>query len=317
MKQKSCIGSLSSTKLSLTCKRAGERVNKGVWTTIGAYVMWGVLPIYWKFLQEVPSGQILAHRIVWSFLFILLVLRWTNQWKEFGYALRHRATRNAFMLNGFIVSANWFVYIWAVNHGYIIEASLGYYINPLVSMVLGVLVFRESLNRVQWMAVGIASIGVLVLTLGYGTFPWISFVLASTFGFYGMVKKRRPLASTVSLGIETLAVVPVALLFLGNQVVTDNIAYNMSPVIWIALLGTGVVTALPLLLFGYGAQHLPFTLVGFLQFIAPTLSLIIGVVMYHEPFTAYHIFAFTCIWLAIFFFSWNSWVVARKRRQLI
>ena len=106
--------------------------------------MWGVLPIYWKFLQEVPSGQILAHRIVWSFLFILLVLRWTNQWKEFGYALRHRATRNAFMLNGFIVSANWFVYIWAVNHGYIIEASLGYYINPLVSMVLGVLVFRES-----------------------------------------------------------------------------------------------------------------------------------------------------------------------------
>ncbi|WP_214706249.1 EamA family transporter RarD [Exiguobacterium sp. s4] len=292
-------------------------VNKGVMPTVGAYVMWGVLPIYWKFLQEIPSGQILAHRIVWSFLFILLVLKWTKQWTEFNYALRHRATRNAFMLNGFIVSANWFVYIWAVNHGYIIEASLGYYINPLVSMVLGVLVFRESLNRVQWLAVTVAAIGVLVLTFGYGSFPWIAFILASTFGFYGMVKKRRPLASTVSLGIETLAVVPVAIIFLGWQTSQGGLTMTTEPVIWVALIGTGVMTALPLLLFGYGAQHIPFTLVGFLQFIAPTLSLAIGVILYNEPFTGYHIFAFTCIWIAIFFFSWNSWIQTRKRRQLV
>lgn len=221
------------------------------------------------------------------------------------------------MLNGFIVSANWFVYIWAVNHGYIIEASLGYYINPLVSMVLGVLVFRESLNRVQWMAVAIATVGVLVLTFGYGSFPWISFVLASTFGFYGMVKKRRPLASTVSLGIETLAVMPVAVLFLGVETMNGNISFSVTPLVWVALLGTGVVTALPLLLFGYGAQNIPFTLVGFLQFIAPSLSLAIGVIMYDEQFTSYHVFAFTCIWVAIFFFSWNSWIVARKRRQFV
>lgn len=220
------------------------------------------------------------------------------------------------MLNGFIVSANWFVYIWAVNHGYIIEASLGYYINPLVSMVLGVLVFRESLNRVQWLAVGVATVGVLVLTFGYGSFPWIAFILASTFGFYGMVKKRRPLASTVSLGIETLAVVPVAVIFLAFETSRGGLTMTGEPIIWAALLGTGVMTALPLLLFGYGAQHIPFTLVGFLQFIAPTLSLAIGVILYDEPFTAYHIFAFTCIWIAIFFFSWNSWVQTRKRRQL-
>ncbi|WP_214824505.1 EamA family transporter RarD [Exiguobacterium algae] len=292
-------------------------MNKGVWTTVGAYVMWGVLPIYWKFLQEVPSGQILAHRIIWSFLFILLVLKWTNQWVEFKYAMRHRATRNAFMLNGFIVSSNWFVYIWAVNHGYIIEASLGYYINPLMSMVLGVVVFRESLNRVQWTAVGIATLGVLVLTFGYGAFPWISFVLAGTFGFYSLVKKRRPLASTVSLGIETLAVVPLALVFLGVEASSGEMVLTTSPIMWLALFGTGVITALPLLLFGYGAQHIPFTLVGFLQFIAPSLSLAIGVLLYAEPFTSYHVFAFTCIWLAILFFSWNSWVIARKRRQFV
>ncbi len=220
--------------------------------TVGAYVMWGVLPIYWKFLQEIPSGQILAHRIVWSFLFILLVLKWTKQWTEFNYALRHRATRNAFMLNGFIVSANWFVYIWAVNHGYIIEASLGYYINPLVSMVLGVLVFRESLNRVQWLAVTVAAIGVLVLTFGYGSFPWIAFILASTFGFYGMVKKRRPLASTVSLGIETLAVVPVAIIFLGWQTSQGELTMTSEPVIWVALVGTGVMTALHFFCSGMG-----------------------------------------------------------------
>lgn len=279
--------------------------------------MWGILPIYWKFLQEVPSGQILAHRVVWSFLFILLVLRWTKQWTEFNYALRHRATRNAFMLNGFIVSTNWFVYIWAVNHDFIIEASLGYYINPLVSMVLGVVVFRESLNRIQWLAVIVAAIGVLVLTVGYGSFPWIAFILASTFGFYGMVKKRRPLASTVSLGIETLAVLPVALLFLVVETTRGELTMTSEPVIWVALLGTGVMTALPLLLFGYGAQNIPFTLVGFLQFIAPTLSLAIGVIIYQEPFTKYHVFAFICIWIAIFFFSWNSWVQARKRRQLV
>jgi len=292
-------------------------MNKGIWTTVGAYVIWGVLPIYWKFLQEIPSGQILAHRVVWSFLFILLVLKWTKQSNEFVYALRHRATRNAFMLNGLIVSTNWFVYIWAVNSGYIIEASLGYYINPLVSIVLGGVVFRESLNRIQWMAVGIAAIGVMTLTFGYGTFPWISLVLASTFGVYGLVKKRRPLASTVSLGIETLAVVPLAIIFLSVGAVEGQLVFNDSPLVWLALLGTGIVTAFPLLLFGYGAQHIPFTLVGFLQFIAPTLSLFIGVMLYHEPFTMYHVFAFTCIWIAIFFFSWNSWVVARKRRQLV
>ena len=132
-----------------------------------------------------------------------------------------------------------------------------------------------------------------------------------------MVKKRRPLASTVSLGIETLAVVPVAVLFLAFETSRETLTLTASPIIWFALLGTGVMTALPLLLFGYGAQHIPFTLVGFLQFIAPTLSLAIGVLLYHEPFTAYHVFAFTCIWLAIFFFSWNSWVQTRKRRQLV
>lgn len=288
-------------------------VNKGILATTLAYVMWGVLPLYWKLLERLPSGQILSHRIIWSVVFILLVLRYSGQIQDFRNALRHKPTRNAFIFNGFLVSSNWFIYIWAVNHGYIVQASLGYYINPLMSMVLGVVIFGEKLNRVQWLAVLIATAGVSVLTFGYGDFPWIALFLASTFGVYGLVKKRFPAASTVSLGIETLAVIPFALAYLGYTYIEGNLVVTTSPLIWVAIIGTGVVTALPLLLFGYGAQTIPFTLVGFLQFIAPTISLLLGVIVYDEIFTVYHLLAFSCIWFAISLFLWNSFVGMRRR----
>lgn len=285
----------------------------GFIATLSAYIIWGLLPIYWKLLATVSSEEILAHRIVWSFIFLLLLLSLQKALPKFTEALKNPFTRRLFFLNGLIISMNWFIYIWAVNHNFIVEASLGYYINPIVSIVFGVFFFREKLSRIEWLAILLATIGVLILTIGYGKFPWISLALAFSFGFYGVVKKQRPLESTVSLTIETLAPLPIAILFLGYMGISGQETFTSSPFVMIGLFLTGIITAVPLLLFGFGAQRIPFTVVGFLQFVAPTLSLAIGVLLYDEPFTRTHLIAFTFIWSAALVFTLNGLLIRKKQ----
>ncbi|WP_214721090.1 EamA family transporter RarD [Exiguobacterium sp. s192] len=289
----------------------------GLFATLAAYVIWGLLPIYWKLLASVSSEEILAHRIVWSFIFLLLLLYVQKALPKFTGALKNPFTRRLFFLNGLIISMNWFIYIWAVNHNFIVEASLGYYINPIVSIIFGVFFFREKLSRIEWLAILLATIGVLILTIGYGKFPWISLALAFSFGFYGVVKKQRPLESTVSLTIETLAPLPIAILFLGYMGVSGQETFTSSGFVTTGLVLTGVITAVPLLLFGFGAQRIPFTVVGFLQFVAPTLSLAIGVLLYDEPFTGTHLIAFTFIWSAAFVFTLNGLLIRKKQLRKV
>ncbi|MCK2158046.1 EamA family transporter RarD [Exiguobacterium sp. 17-1] len=291
--------------------------NSGFIATLSAYIIWGLLPIYWKLLATVSSEEILAHRIVWSFIFLLLLLSLQKALPKFTGALKNPFTRRLFFLNGLIISMNWFIYIWAVNHNFIVEASLGYYINPIVSIIFGVFFFREKLSRIEWLAILLATIGVLILTIGYGKFPWISLALAFSFGFYGVVKKQRPLESTVSLTIETLAPLPIAILFLGYMGVSGQETFTSSPFVMIGLFLTGIITAVPLLLFGFGAQRIPFTVVGFLQFVAPTLSLAIGVLLYDEPFTRTHLIAFTFIWSAALVFTLNGLLIRKKQLRKV
>ncbi|AFS69906.1 MULTISPECIES: EamA family transporter RarD [Exiguobacterium] len=289
----------------------------GLIATLAAYVIWGLLPIYWKLLASVSSEEILAHRIVWSFIFLMLLLYVQKALPKFAGALKNPFTRRLFFLNGLIISMNWFIYIWAVNHNFIVEASLGYYINPIVSIIFGVFFFREKLSRIEWLAIVLATIGVLILTIGYGKFPWISLALAFSFGFYGVVKKQRPLESTVSLTIETLAPLPIAILFLGYMGISGQETFTSSGFVTIGLVLTGVITAVPLLLFGFGAQRIPFTVVGFLQFVAPTLSLAIGVLLYDEPFTRTHLIAFTFIWSAALVFTLNGLLIRKKQLRKV
>ena len=264
-----------------------------------AFFLWGLLPLYWKLLGSVSAAEILAHRIVWSAV-MLLVLVPLLQRRELRAALHDRRALMLAAGAGVVVGINWFIYTWAVGADRLVEASLGYYINPLVSVLLGVVVLRERLTRAQLVAVVLAAIGVLNLTVSYGRLPWVSLGLAFTFGFYGLVKKTNTLNSLVSLLIELVLLAPVALIFLGLRYADGAAAFAAgNPGISWLLSGAGVVTIVPLLLFGAAARRIPLARVGFLQYVAPTLMLLIGTVFYAEPFTRAHAVSFTLIWVAL------------------
>lgn len=279
----------------------------GIFFIIGAYTLWGILPIYWKFLDEVPSSEILAHRIVWSFVFIsiIVILRKRKQLKNFfKVQMSQKKTWFALFLTSLLISTNWLTYIFAVNKGHIVDASLGYYINPLVSVLLGVFVLREKINKLQTFSFILAGIGVLYMTISIGKFPWIALILAFSFGFYGLAKKLIKVDSILGLFLETLFAVPFAIIFLSYLGINGQHSFTTGTVQidWL-LMGSGIATALPLLWFGIGAQKIPLYLLGFLQYIAPTISLFLGVLLYDEAFTIDHIITFTCIWIAIVIFT--------------
>jgi chloramphenicol-sensitive protein RarD len=279
----------------------------GIFFIIGAYTLWGILPIYWKFLDEVPSSEILAHRIVWSFVFIsiIVILRKRKQLKNFfKVQMSQKKTWFALFLTSLLISTNWLTYIFAVNKGHIVDASLGYYINPLVSVLLGVFVLREKINKLQTFSFILAGIGVLYMTISIGKFPWIALILAFSFGFYGLAKKLIKVDSILGLFLETLFAVPFAIIFLSYLGINGQHSFTTGTVQidWL-LMGSGIATALPLLWFGIGAQKIPLYLLGFLQYIAPTISLFLGVLLYDEAFTIDHIITFTCIWIAILTFT--------------
>ncbi|MCP3031031.1 EamA family transporter RarD [Halobacillus sp. A1] len=280
----------------------------GVLYTTGAYILWGFLPIYWKLLQHISPFEILAHRIVWSAAFMMIVILFLNKRRHFiEEAKQVWQTKRSLIgitLAAIMISINWLTYIWGVNNNHVIEASLGYYINPLVSILLGMLVLKETFTRPQWIAFLLAGSGVVYMTVHFGSVPWIALLLAFSFGMYGLLKKLVPLNAMFGLMIETLIVSPIAIIYLlGFKEAYEQVEWLS----WSTLLvfGAGVATAIPLLLFAAGAKRIPLSMVGFLQYVAPTIMLVLGVFLYDEPFTAVHAVSFTLIWsgLAVYTFS--------------
>ena len=279
-------------------------MNKGIWYAIGAYAFWGLFPIYWRWLHQVAAIELISHRIIWSCVILFVVVLVTRQWKTFRQAVLAPRVLQIYSVAAVLLTINWFVYVWAVNAGFIVESSLGYFINPLISVLLGVIILRERLRPIQWLPVGLATIGVIYLTVAYGSLPWIALTLAVTFGTYGLVKKTAPLNSLYGLTLETSIVFIPALAYLVFVEMTSQGAFlhdgTMADVL---MMGAGVVTTIPLLLFASATRRIPLSLVGILQYIAPTLQFLLGVLVYGEPFTPTQFIGFGIVWLALIVFG--------------
>ena len=288
-------------------------MKKGILYGIGAYVLWGFFPIYWKFLHVVPALQVIGHRISWSFIVLILFILLTKQWQDFRAVAFHPKTVATYAIAGVLLSINWLVYVWGVNQGFIVETSLGYFINPLLSVLLGVIFLRERLRLAQWIPVLIAGAGVVYLTFVYGRPPWIALSLAFSFGFYGVVKKLAPLGSLYGLTLETGIVFPAALVYLAVVEIngTGSFLHDTSQVDFF-LVGAGVVTTIPLLMFASAARQIPLTVVGLLQYIAPTLQFLIGVFIYKEPFDRSHLIGFGVVWVALVIFWVENYLAHRS-----
>jgi chloramphenicol-sensitive protein RarD len=247
---------------------------------------------------------VLCHRILWSFITLFVIILISRQWKAFREAIANLRVLRAYAIAAVLISINWLTYIWAVNAGFIVETSLGYFINPLLSVLLGVVFFRERLRPWQWAAIALASAGVVYLTYAYGSLPWIALTLAVTFGAYGLVKKTAPLGSLHGLTLETLVLLVPAIMFLVYSDRAGNGAFSNSGAISDALLmGAGIITAVPLLLFSSAARRIPLSLIGILQYISPTLQFLLGVLVYKEPFTATKFIGFGIVWAALIIYG--------------
>ncbi|ABO49161.1 RarD protein, DMT superfamily transporter [Desulforamulus reducens MI-1] len=280
----------------------------GIIAAAGSYLLWGILPIYWKLVQKVPAHEILAHRIVWSFMFMTLLLLTIGKLRAFitefyMIACQPKKLFGMFMASA-IISINWFTYIWAVNHNHILDTSLGYYLNPLISVLLGIFVLKEKLSFWQMFSFFLASIGVLNMAFHVGTIPWVTIVLAFSFALYGLIKKVVNVGAIASITIETLFMMPFALLYLGYVHKNSMGAFGFQyPTLSMLLMGAGVVTAVPLILFSSGAKRLPLSFIGFIQYMSPTITLLLGVFLYHESFNRIHLISFSFIWFALIIFS--------------
>ncbi|KEO85274.1 EamA family transporter RarD [Tumebacillus flagellatus] len=268
-----------------------------------SYIIWGLLPIYWKTFTEVGAWEILSHRIIWSVVFVLLLVTVMKKWKQLRESFPTWKSRLSITISALLISVNWVIYIWAVNNNHMVEASLGYYINPLVNVFLGVFFLSERLSKWQWGSIGLALIGVLIMAVTYGKFPWVALTLALSFGLYGLSKKKLQLDTVAGLTMETLIVLPFALIYLlGFE--HGGTAFGILPGWKIAiLLLAGVATAMPLLLFAEGAKRLPLSVMGFFQYISPTLTLILGLALYHEAFTTADLISFAFIWSALVLYT--------------
>lgn len=293
-------------------------MNKGILNGIAAYAMWGVFPIYWKLLHQVPALQVIGHRISWSFLLLILFILLTRQWKDFRAAALIPKTLGIYAVAGVLLTVNWLVYVWGVNAGFIVETSLGYFINPLLSVLLGVIFLHERLRPAQWIPVVLATAGVTYLTVAYGRLPWIALSLAFSFGFYGFVKKLAPLGSLYGLTLETAIVFPIALIYLVsvNSNGTGSFLHDGAQ-IDLLLIGAGAVTTIPLLMFASAARQIPLTVVGLLQYIAPTMQFLIGVFLYKEPFDQAHLIGFGVVWIALIIFWVENFLASRVPVQPI
>lgn len=277
-------------------------MQQGLLASATAYLLWGLFPIYWKWLEHVPSLQVMSHRIVWCALFVCgyLFLVSGRSW------LRQLNRKLMLMLSAsaLLIACNWWLYIWAVSGGHIVETSLGYFINPLISVLLGVLVLRERLNPAQWASIALAAAGVVYLTVMAGQLPWIALTLAVSFGGYGLIRKLAEIPAIPGLAVESsLLFIPALAVLAGSEMLgTGSLGHTDLRTNFLLILA-GLVTALPLILFAYGARRIPLTLTGVLQYLAPTIQLLVGVFMYNEPFTHVQAIGFGCIWGALAIFA--------------
>jgi chloramphenicol-sensitive protein RarD len=293
---------------------AKPETRAGLGAAIGAFLIWGLIPAYLRALQVVEPGQVLSHRIVWCAVF---VLAWLGLRRELGAVRAAFANRGVLLrlaATSLLISVNWLVYIWAVNHGHVIDASLGYFINPLVSVLLGIVVLHERLNRAQQVAVAIATGGVLYLTIVAGSLPWIALSLALSFGLYGLIRKVVAVEAVPGLAVETLLLTPVAGGYLlWCQAHGTNALGPSTVTIDVMLILSGLVTAMPLALFAFGARRIPLSTIGVIQYIGPSLQLLLGITMFGEPFPAVRALGFALIWLALLVYIGDGLLRSRRR----
>jgi len=280
-----------------------------------AFVIWGLSPVYWKALGAVPALEITMHRVIWSFLFLMGLILMQRRRHEFAEILKNGRMLLTLLSSAILVSGNWLLYIWAVNNNYMLQASLGYYINPLVNVMLGLLFLRERLRRPQILAVLMAAGGVLYQTISYGEFPWISLTLALSFGLYGLIRKVAPVGALVGLAVETMLLSPPAVIYIVylNSQGADTI-FRVSLKLDLLLIGCAPLTAAPLLFFTLGAKRLHLSTVGLMQYIGPSGMFLLALFYYHEPFTAAQIWTFVMIWAALVIYSTDSVIYYRRER---
>ncbi len=297
--------------------RANDPPNdaSGLVAGIAAFVTWGIVPVYWKLLRFLPAGEILAHRFVWTCVFMVLLLSWQRGWPEVFGILRSRRTALFCAASGIAISVNWFVFIWAVNAGHVLETSLGYFMTPLVNVLFGALFLRERLTRPQLVSVLLATGAVLYLTLGFGRLPWVALTLCFSFGLYGLLRKVSGAAPIPGLFLETTMIFPLALgwLFYIRGAAGPHFG-SASLGLSLLLVSTGIVTGVPLLWFAHAARHLRLTTLGFLQYLAPSCTFFLGVFVYHEPFRRAQMLTFALIWIALVIFTADALARWRSTR---
>jgi len=280
-----------------------------------AFLIWGLAAVYWKELRSVPPLEIIAHRVAWSFIFLLPLIVLQRQWAEFVAILQNRKMLLILLTSAILVAANWLLYVWAVNNNHLLQASLGYYINPLVNVVLGMVFLRERLRPPQILAVMLATCGVIYLTVQYGAFPWIAICLAMSFGLYGLIRKVAPVSPLVGLTVETLLISLPAigyLIYLDYQG-TGSI-FRVSLNLDLLLMGCAPLTAIPLLFFTAGAKRLYLSTLGLMQYIGPSGMFLLAVFYYHEPFSTAQVWTFVMIWVALVIYSTDSVIYYRREK---
>ncbi len=289
---------------------------KGFLYGLGAYALWGIFPLYWTLMKPAGAAELLGHRMVWSAVFMVAVVHLLRRRTQLRQVVSSRRTLGLLVIAAVTITVNWGVFIWGVNHGHVVETSLGYFINPLVTVLAGVLVLHERLRPLQWAAVGLAGVAVAWLTVSHGRPPWVALTLAFSFATYGLVRKQASVGAVEGLTVETLLVAPTALVFLvWLQATGGSTALVDLPVHLLLLISTGVVTALPLLCFGAAATRVPLTTLGLLQYVAPTLHLALGVWFFGEPMPVDRLLGFVLIWAGLAVFTVDA--VRRQQQQRV
>lgn len=287
----------------------------GLFAGVGAFGIWGLAPLYFKLLGHVGADEIIAHRVIWSVVLLTLVL-WLRRGRNLVEHVHiGRSTLLALAVSGLLIVSNWLIFVFAINSDQVLSTSLGYFINPLVSVLFGLLFFRETLSLLQLLAVLIAAAGTLYMTLRVGQFPWIALALAITFALYGVVRKITDVGPMVGLFWETLLIAPLALIWLWWLGQSGMLQFSLEDAGQALLLaGTGLVTLVPLVLFAAAVRRLPLSTVGLLQYLAPSMTFVLAVFLFKEPFTSDHAVTFGCIWVALVLFSWAGWTRVRRTR---
>lgn len=293
---------------------------KGVIFAFGAYILWGILPIYWELIQNIGAFEILAFRIIFSMIFMVFIVIISNKTgpfiKDVQQLIKQPIQLIAIIAAGYVITINWGTFIWAVTNGHVLQSSLGYYINPLVSILLALIFLKERFNKAEWLAIALAVIGVLYMTLKMGVFPGISLLLAGSFGIYGLIKKLVPLDAISSITIECIVTAPAGLIYIWYvwQQGDLTFGYNVSS-FWLLL--SGAVTAVPLILFSAGARRIPLSLTGFIQYIGPTIMFVLGVFLFKEPFNIDQLITFIFIWIGIIVYSVSQYFKIKKDKNPI